>query len=362
MEQLSFKRALIGETIENQTITNATRRAVEIGTNDITQQDTWSDVILRHLTIKGVRPIGEERPVSNGICLFGKNFVVQDIYIEDVAGSPTDCEGYYQKARHSVLERATLLDAGSEQGAVAHKGREREDRDAPQGFDNDIIKVSVEFSKQHNDAAHALGTPTHGFFAQNSELRYQDISVKGATGYAVYSSHRRHRDLSYKNIRVDEHLGEVALCFQHFGQDLTLENLVVNGAKTALLIGPVKGSLTNIQVRQLEGTAQVGVVLRGDLGVVSLSDIALPIIIEGTVETLHLKNTSEPRILGKVGQLNGGTAVNIGLNRPLNQNAVEERVRPVPKVVPGSRQRLLQRPERPKQQGNRKNRKMREGV
>jgi hypothetical protein len=358
MERFSVKRAIIGETIENQTFTNATRRAVEIGTNDITQQDTWSDVKLRNLTIKGVRPISEERPVSNGICLFGKNFVVQDVHIEDVAGSPSDCEGYYQKARHSVLERVTLLDAGSEQGAVAHKGRERDEKDAPQGFDNDIIKVTVEFSKQHNDAARALGTPTHGFFAQNSELRYQDISVKGATGYGVYSSQRRHRDLSFKNVSVEDHLGEVAVCFQHFGQDLSLENLHVKGAKTALLIDPRRGALTNIRIQHLEGDAEVGIVLKGELGVVSLSDIALPIIVEGTVERLELKNTPEPRILGRVGQLNGGTAVNVGLGQPVpNQKRVKG-----PKPAPSLLQKILQNPKGPGERKERKNRKMRDRL
>lgn len=359
-------------TYQNLSYTNELRRAVEIGRNEYARQDDWHHITLKNISVTGVQPlnaptafrgnwangtlynVGEwvnylgdpyrvlvthtstgnplsqptnyilAQPVTNGICIFGKNYLVQDVTINNVAGSTSDCEGYYQKARYSVLERATLFNAGSEQAAVAHKGADPPPNpnhtSNPGGYDNDIIDVSVEFTSAYNTAALALGTPTNGFFAQSSQLRYETIKCKGASGHAVASSIRNHNDLSYKGITVLDHTSDTCVSFRHNGQNLFLNavGLTTNfvGTSYGIVVEPFESSLTNVVIKNVFGNTSVGVHLKGVLGNVTLDNIALPILVSGTVETLTLSNCPTPTITGSV-----GTLVNNGVVYPAFPNS-----------------------------------------
>jgi hypothetical protein len=372
-----------GAIIDNAprgTITNASRRAINIGDNIYSQQDTWTDVTIKNVDIVGVRPNNQAttyagiwatgvsytagqwlvwndnpyrvlqdhisttnpgvalapnyataQPVTNGICLFGKNFIVQDVSITDVARSVSDCEGYYQKARFSVLERATLLNAGSHQASVAYKGNDPGDTDSPQGYDNDCINVFTEFTDAHNALCATFGTKTSGFFAQNSQLRFETIRCKRANEYAVYSSIRKHNALEYTGVTVQEHLGHTAVAFLHSGTGLIVDGLTldfdssVTGVTYGVVVSPTVNpnvaapySLNNVSLKNITGEATVGVVLQGELGNVTLEDISLPIVVTTScrIESLTLTNCAPPAVLGSVSTLTRNGVVYPGFTAP----------------------------------------------
>jgi hypothetical protein len=358
-----------GVTYENRTYTNEDRRAVDIGQNEYAEQENYYNITLRNITINKVRPRNQAttyrgkwktnteylqdewvihndnpyrvlfyhvssvnpftqtrpdyagtpqyataQPVCNGIAVFGYNYLVENITMTDVAASVSDCEGYYQKARHSRFQNSTLINAGSHQAAVAHKGAEEWETDNPQGFDNDIYNIDVQFTDEHNALCAAFDTKTSGYFAQCSDLRYDTIKCKRANDYAIYSSIRQHNDLSYTNVTVTEHQGEVAGFFQHTGSGLSVDGISIDGANTGIVVSPanasiVTPSLTGISIKNMTGNPTTGVVLEKLLGTVTLENIPFPVVIKGFVQTLTVTNCPQLIVMGGIGTLNGSPYV-----------------------------------------------------